>query len=248
MVQLDQKPPLPKTFTVLNVPVHLLQDYTGWLKDRIEQKLGTHVVTLNAEMAILAEKEQNLANIIKKAELVIPDGAGIVFYLFLRGKRQKRSPGIELAESLLYQLGQRSQPPLVCFYGGSPQTSAKAAAIWQEKLPNLPIMSQHGYLSSLEQKQWQETLQQRQPQVIFVGLGVPRQELWIQQNRFLCPNSTWIGVGGSFDIWSGNKSRAPVWLRNNNLEWSYRLYQEPWRWKRMLALPKFFWRSLSTSK
>ena len=94
-------------------------------------------------------------------------------------------------------------------------------------------------------KQWQETLQQQQPQVIFVGLGVPRQELWIQKNRFLCPNSIWVGAGGSFDIWSGNKSRAPIWLRNMNLEWSYRLYQEPWRWRRMLALPKFFWRSLS---
>ena len=108
-------------------------------------------------------------------------------------------------------------------------------------------MSQHGYLSAEEQKQWQETLKQNQPRVIFVGLGVPRQEFWIEQHRFLCPNSIWIGVGGSFDIWSGNKSRAPSWLRNNNLEWSYRLYQEPWRWKRMLALPKFFWRSLLTS-
>lgn len=244
MIQLERKPSSPEIFTVLNLPVHLLKDYTGWLLKRIEQKLGTHVVTLNAEMAILAEKEENLAKIIEKAELVVPDGAGIVFYLWLRGKRQKRSPGIELAESLLHQLGQLSQPPSVCFYGGNPQTAATAVEVWQKKLPNLPILSQHGYLSLEEQKQWQETLQQKQPQVIFVGLGVPRQELWIEQNRFLCPNSIWVGVGGSFDIWAGNKSRAPVWLRNNNLEWSYRLYQEPWRWKRMLALPKFFWRSL----
>ena len=245
MVQLNQKPPSPEVSTVLNLPVHLLPDYTSWLIERMHQKLGTHVVTLNAEMAILAEQEPNLAQIIKNAELVVPDGAGIIFYLLLRGKRQKRSPGIELAESLLYRLGQLSQPPLVCFYGGTPETAAIAATVWHKKLPNLPIISQHGYLSTKEQKQWQETLQQQQPQVIFVGLGVPRQELWIQKNRFLCPNSIWIGVGGSFDIWSGNKSRAPIWLRNMNLEWSYRLYQEPWRWRRMLALPKFFWRSLS---
>lgn len=244
MVQLNQKPPSPEIATVLSLPVHLLSDYTSWLIARIHQKLGTHVVTINAEMAILAEKEPNLANIINKAELVVPDGAGIIFYLRLRGKKQKRSPGIELAESLLNRLGQLSQPPEVCFYGGSPQTAATAATVWQQRLPNLPILSQHGYLSAEEQKQWQKTLQQKQPQVIFVGLGVPRQELWIQENRFLCPNSIWIGVGGSFDIWSGNKSRAPMWLRNNNLEWSYRLYQEPWRWKRMLALPQFFWRSL----
>ena len=77
-----------------------------------------------------------------------------------------------------------------------------------------------------------------------MGLGVPRQELWIAQNRHLCPNSTWIGVGGSFDIWSETKERAPQWLCDNNLEWTYRLYQEPWRWKRMMALPHFAWRAL----
>jgi N-acetylglucosaminyldiphosphoundecaprenol N-acetyl-beta-D-mannosaminyltransferase len=72
-----------------------------------------------------------------------------------------------------------------------------------------------------------------------VGLGVPRQELWIAQHRYLCPQAIWIGVGGSFDIWSGTKNRAPAWLGKNNLEWLYRLYQEPWRWRRMLALPEF---------
>jgi len=55
----------------------------------------------------------------------------------------------------------------------------------------------------------------------------------------LCPQAIWIGVGGSFDIWSGSKDRAPAWLANNNLEWLYRLYKEPWRWRRMLALPQF---------
>ena len=89
-----------------------------------------------------------------------------------------------------------------------------------------------------------EQLKREQPQVIFVGLGVPRQELWIRQNRHLCPNAIWIGVGGSFDIWAGTKDRAPKWLRENNLEWSYRLYQEPYRWRRMLALPRFLLLSL----
>ena len=245
MFQLEQKPPSPETFRVLDLPVHLLENYTDWLIERIYNQLGTHVVTLNAEMAILAEQEHTLANIIRQADLVVPDGAGIVLYLLLRRKKQKRSPGIELAESLLDRLGKLPQSPLVCFYGGSPQTASKAKQVWQDKIPQLSIMSQHGYLSQEEQNQWQETLQQAQPQVIFVGLGVPRQEFWIHQHRLLCPNSIWVGVGGSFDIWSGSKSRAPLWLRNNNLEWSYRLYQEPWRWKRMLALPKFFWRSLS---
>jgi N-acetylglucosaminyldiphosphoundecaprenol N-acetyl-beta-D-mannosaminyltransferase len=246
MLYLDNKLPSPKTCTVLNLPVHLLDDYTGWLIERICRGIGTHVITLNAEMAIFAEQDLALAQIIRSAELVVPDGAGIILYLRLLGQQQQRCPGIELAESLLLQVGKLRQSYPIFFYGGTPGTADTAARFWQQKVPGLEIATQHGYLSPEEQRQWCETLQQQQPKLILVGLGVPRQEFWIQQHRSLCPNSVWVGVGGSFDIWSGKKSRAPLWLRNNYLEWSYRLYQEPWRWKRMLALPKFFWRSLIT--
>jgi len=110
----------------------------------------------------------------------------------------------------------------------------------QQKIPKLKIGGTHsGFHSAQEEQQLHQTLAQLQPQVILVGLGVPRQELWIAQNRHLCPQAIWIGVGGSFDIWSGSKNRAPAWLANNNLEWLYRLYKEPWRWRRMLALPQF---------
>ena len=248
-----------QTFSVLNLPVHLLDDYVDWLYQRLTAKMGTHVVTLNAEMAILTQTDTTLASIIQDSDLVIPDGAGVILYMRLRGLKHRRCPGIELAEALLYRLENTHQseeptPPSkggacalrhsVCFFGGSPEVNARAASIWRSKLPSLQLLSNHGYLSAEEQQQWQQTLKKKQPELIFVGLGVPRQELWIQKHRHLCPNSIWIGVGGSFDIWSGTKARAPLWLRNNNLEWSYRLYQEPQRWRRMLALPKFFFLSL----
>ncbi len=234
-----------QTFSVLNLPVHLLDDYVDWLYQRLTAKMGTHVVTLNAEMAILTQTDTTLASIIQDADLVIPDGAGVILYMRLRGLKHRRCPGIELAEALLYRLENAPESYSVCFFGGSPGVSEEAASIWRSRLPSLQLITQHGYLSSAqEQQQWQQTLNKEQPQLIFVGLGVPRQELWIQKHRHLCPNSIWIGVGGSFDIWSGTKARAPLWLRNNNLEWSYRLYQEPQRWRRMLALPKFFFLSL----
>ena len=238
----------PQTFSVLDLPVHLLDDYSGWLHQRINDKVGTHVVTLNAEMAILTQTDRTLAEIIQQADLVIPDGAGVILYMRLRGLKHHRCPGIELAESLLYRLGTDSKTYSVCFFGGSPEVSQKATSLWQQKTPQLKIITNHGYLSDEELQQWYKKLQAEQPQVIFVGLGVPRQEIWIQKHRHLCPNSVWIGVGGSFDIWSGSKTRAPSWLRNNNLEWSYRLYQEPYRWRRMLALPKFFLLSLLKQK
>ncbi len=232
----------PKIASVLKLPLHLLPNYTDWLKERIDHHQGTHVVTLNAEMATLAEKEPKIAEIIRKAELVVPDGAGVVIYLRLRGYQQKRCPGIELAASVIEKVGQQGN--LVAFYGGKPDVMATAVQNWQKKVPNMVIIANHGYLSPEEQEKWLTKLESTQPRLILVGLGVPRQEFWIQQHRHLCPNATWIGVGGSFDIWSGMKNRAPKWLRENHLEWLYRLYQEPWRWRRMLVLPQFFIRSL----
>jgi N-acetylglucosaminyldiphosphoundecaprenol N-acetyl-beta-D-mannosaminyltransferase len=226
----------------LGLPVHLAQDYLGWLLERIQQRQGAHVVTLNAEMAMQTEQNDRLEQIIRQAELVIPDGAGIVLYLKLQGQQIRRCPGIELAEALLQRLDPADS---VFLFGGQPGVAQQAAAAWRDRASQLTIAGiQHGYVAPDEQPALLQTLRVLQPSVILVGLGVPRQEYWIAEHRHICPNAIWIGVGGSFDIWAGVKTRAPGWLRNNHLEWVYRLYQEPWRWRRMLALPKFAWRSL----
>ncbi|MBD2692775.1 WecB/TagA/CpsF family glycosyltransferase [Anabaena catenula] len=230
-----------KVSSVLGLPVHVMTNYTDWLLECLQQGKGTHVVTLNAEMTIQAERNPSLTEVIQNADLVIPDGAGVVLYLqWLLRQEVQRCPGIELAEKLLQELGQNQTAPKVFFYGGAPGVAATAANLLQREVPQLNIAGTYsGYHCSEEEEILQKTLTELQPQVIFVGLGVPRQELWIAKNRHWCPQAIWIGVGGSFDIWSGTKTRAPRWLANNNLEWLYRLYQEPWRWRRMLALPEF---------
>jgi N-acetylglucosaminyldiphosphoundecaprenol N-acetyl-beta-D-mannosaminyltransferase len=232
---------LPRKFSVLGLPVHVMTNYPGWLVERVQQSIGTHVVTLNAEMTIQGERNSSLAKVIQDAELVVPDGAGVVLYLqWLLRQKVRRTPGIELAETLLRELGQLETGTKVFFYGGAPGVAAKASEFWHSQIPNIVVAGTHsGFHSQQEEEQLRQTLAQLQPQVIFVGLGVPRQELWIANNRHLCPQAIWIGVGGSFDIWSGTKTRAPAWLGDNNLEWLYRLYKEPWRWRRMLALPEF---------
>ncbi|MBF2065611.1 MAG: WecB/TagA/CpsF family glycosyltransferase [Calothrix sp. C42_A2020_038] len=236
---------LPKLFSVLGLPVHVMSDYPNWLQERLELGQGAHVVTLNAEMTMQAERNPALADVIRRAELVIPDGAGVVLYLQLLLKQNvKRIPGIELAEALIQSLGKSNSesnlPSKVFFYGGSPGVAQKAADYWQSQLPGLTVAGTHsGYHSPQEEQYLKQTLSSLQPELILVGLGVPRQEMWIAQNRHLCPKAIWIGVGGSFDIWSGMKTRAPQWLGKNNLEWLYRLYKEPWRWRRMMSLPEF---------
>lgn len=238
-------PEAPRFFSVLGLPMHLLTDYPDWLANRIAHDLGTHVITLNAEMTMQAEANSALAHTIRQAELVIPDGAGVVLYMRLHGKRVSRTPGIELAEAMLWRSTQRTPPWSIFFFGGAPGVAESAAAFWQQQIPGINIIGvQNGYLTPQTEADFLKTLQTLQPRLIYVGLGVPRQELWIAQHRHLCPNAVWIGVGGSFDIWAGTKDRAPQWFCDNHLEWLYRLYQEPWRWKRMTALPKFAWRSI----
>ncbi|MEO0539793.1 MAG: WecB/TagA/CpsF family glycosyltransferase [Cyanobacteria bacterium P01_A01_bin.105] len=228
---------------VLGFPVHQATDYPGWLLAQARRGRGAHVVTINAEMCIQGERDPALQQVLQNADLVIPDGSGIELYFrWLEGIQVKRYPGIEFAADVLAQL---SPTEPVVFYGGAPGVADKAADHWRSQLPSLNIaLVQHGYLSEADQPDFQARLQALQPTAIFVGLGVPRQELWIQSHRPLVPQAAWIGVGGSFDIWGGVKERAPRWFCDNHLEWLYRLYQEPWRWRRMLALPKFVGRAL----
>jgi len=231
-----------KTLSVMGLPVHQCNDYVQWLRHRVAQKQGTHVVTINAEICMQAQQDVGLRRLVKAADLVAPDGSGVeLFFRLVKKRPVRRYPGIELAADLLDRLGPQTK---VAFYGGKPDVVAAAAAYWQQRSPRLNLaFVQHGYIKGDELQAFTDELARVQPDVIFVGLGVPRQEFWIDQHRSLCPNAVWIGVGGSYDIWSGRKERAPKLMRRAHLEWLYRLYQEPWRWRRMLALPQFVWAS-----
>ena len=232
-----------ETLSVMGLPIHWGTHYEDWLLRQHNQGVGAHVVTLNAEMAMQADRNPDLKQVLCHADLAIPDGAGIVLYFRVKGQTIKRCPGIELAESLLQKLHPEQS---VFFLGAAPGVAEQAAQNWQQRQSTLRIAGvQNGYFSTEEQPALQERLAHLQPTVILVALGVPRQEFWIAEQRSLCPHAIWIGVGGSFDIWAGIKERAPAWLGDNHLEWLYRLYKEPWRWRRMLDLPHFAWRALT---
>jgi N-acetylglucosaminyldiphosphoundecaprenol N-acetyl-beta-D-mannosaminyltransferase len=231
--------PLPK-FEILGQPVNLADDYIQWLIDRLQQGIGTHVVTMNAEIVMQANHNPELATIIQQADLVTPDGSGIILALRLHGIVQRRYAGIELGEDLLRIASTPECNYPVFFYGGKPEVVEKAAKQWQAELPNLNIVGiQHGYIDSEAQAKLERELIVTQPKIILVAMGVPRQEIWIRDHFHLCPQAIWVGVGGSFDVWSGEKKRAPQLIRNLNLEWCYRVVQDPSRWRRTFTLPQF---------
>jgi N-acetylglucosaminyldiphosphoundecaprenol N-acetyl-beta-D-mannosaminyltransferase len=230
---------------VLGYPVDLLDEAQAL--DRIEaawkaadgQGQHLHVVTLNAEMVIAAQKDKALDAIVRKADLVVPDGAGVVFALRLNGARVNRLPGIELAHGALARAAQSGQE--VALLGGRSEVMDKLIEVLPALHSGLKIGAhQNGFFAAEEEKALVEKIAAGRPKLVLVALGVPRQEHFIDCYKDSFAHSVVIGVGGSFDVWTGYVARAPEFYRKYHLEWLYRLQKEPWRFKRMAgALPKF---------
>lgn len=201
---------------------------------------GPHqIVTFNAEMAMLAESNAEFKRVASKASLVVPDGAGIILAGKLQGQPLKEKvPGIELMENLIRTASQKDLR--IYFLGGAPGVAMKAKEILQKRYPTVQIVGvRDGYFKADEEKEIVEEIKNLKPHFLFVALGVPRQEFWIRDNKEKLGVPIMMGVGGSFDVISGTKKRAPKLMQKLWLEWLYRLYQEPHRIGRMMALPNF---------
>jgi len=228
----------PRRTSVLGVPVDVCADVCEAAL-ALRQRGGGQIVTLNAEMTMAAKADPALGAAVASAALVIPDGAGVVWALGRQGFRVRRSPGIELARDLLGHAAAHGWR--VALVGGSPAVMDQLTARLRQELPGLQlVLCAHGYQSAEAWPALEQQLVGARPDLVLVALGVPRQETWIQQ----LPGrrgGLWMGVGGSFDVWAGVKKRAPTWIGALQIEWLYRLVQEPSRWRRMLALPAFAW-------
>jgi N-acetylglucosaminyldiphosphoundecaprenol N-acetyl-beta-D-mannosaminyltransferase len=227
----------PLRARVLGVPVHVCGDVVAAAL-ALHARGGGQIVTLNAEMTMAARADPELGAVIEAAELVIPDGAGVVWALGRQGQRVRRAPGIELARRLLEHAA--SHGWRVALVGGSPAVMASLQRRLAAELPGLDlVVASHGYLGPAEWPPLQRQLLAAPPDLVLVALGVPRQETWIRGLAGRRQGGLWMGVGGSFDVWAGSKKRAPAWMGALQIEWLYRLVQEPTRWRRMLALPEF---------
>lgn len=226
----------PMQAEVLGLPVSVCEDVFA-AAIALHDRGGGQIVTLNAEMTMAALADPALEGAIRGADLVIPDGAGVVWALGREGIRVRRAPGIELARQLLEHAA--ASQWRVALVGASPPVLEQLCPRLLREIPGLQLVTTvNGFVKPELWPDVERQLLATQPDLTLVALGVPRQELWIQSMPHPLPG-LWMGVGGSFDVWAGVKKRAPQWMGQVHLEWLYRLVQEPARWRRMLALPAF---------
>ncbi len=237
----DAKPSIPLRKQVLGYPVDLVDETQAieLIERSWSQKKGMHVVTLNAEMCIQAQRDSELDQVVRHARLIVPDGAGPALALSLQGFKTPRVPGIELAHLALSAAAR--QGVSVALLGGKPETMDSLLTVLPKMHPGLKISySHHGYFTESDEEEIVSAIKEGAPALVLVALGVPKQEYFINRWLHFLPGSVVMGVGGSFDVWTGNVQRAPEFYRKNGLEWFYRLKCEPWRFQRMAStLPSF---------
>ena len=199
--------------------------------------ISGQVITINPEMIENANQNPDFAEIINSAELVIPDGIGVEIGLKILGYNVRRIAGIEFSHRMIEECAKNSQS--VALVGAKPQIVEKAKENLEKEISGLYITYAHdGYFSNDEEII--NELKIRQPRLVLCALGSPKQEEFIIKANQVLPNALFVGVGGSFDVWSGVVERAPEIYQKLGLEWLYRTVKEPKRFKRIFpTLPLF---------
>ena len=208
---------------------------TFTLDEALQSAEKGQVVTINPEMILSAKSNPDFAEIINSAELVIPDGIGVQLGLKILGHNVRRIAGIEFGRKLIDKFA--SQP--TAFVGAKPEIIQKAVENLKKEVPNLnAVYVQDGYFK--DDDRVLDELTAANPKLVLVALGSPKQEIFISKAKNLLPNALFIGLGGSFDVWSGVVERAPEIWQKLGLEWLYRTVKEPKRFKRIFpTLPLF---------
>lgn len=193
------------------------------------------IVTINPEMIQNAAKNKDFANIIQNAELVVPDGIGVELGLKILGYNVKRIAGVEFSRKLIDKYA--GFP--TAFIGAKPEVVTKAVENIKKEVPNLnAVYVQDGYFK--DDNEIINTLKDANPKLALIALGSPKQEIFIAKAKQILPETVFIGIGGSFDVWAGVVERAPKFYQQVGLEWLYRTIKEPKRFKRIFpTLPLF---------
>lgn len=236
----------PESVYVLGVRVdRLTQQQTI---ERIDQIIKNHqggehqchqVITVNPEFVMTAQHHRTFRECINQAALVVPDGMGVVWATrFLHAPTPERVTGTDTLPEIA-RLCARNGYRLYLL-GAAPGVAEIAAERLRQLAPGVQIVGTYaGSPAAEEETEIIGRIREARADVLCVAYGAPAQELWIYRNLARLPAAVAIGVGGAFDFLTGRQKRAPRLMQQLGLEWLFRLYREPRRWRRMLALPRF---------
>ncbi len=242
--------PEPQSVAVHGLRVHNVT--MGAALDIIDRFLREgsphHVVTLDASMCVLALDDQELRRIVASADLVTPDGAGILWACSAFGSPlSERVSGVEIVDQLCRLSPDRGYR--LFFFGSAPGVTDDAADKFRAKYPGCNIVgTRDGFFTPDDEPALIEEIRAARPDILCVALGIPKQEKWIARHRDALGVPVLIGVGGTFDVHSGRVKRAPRWMRRLNLEWLYRLAKNPRKIGKVMTLPKFMLMTLRAKR
>lgn len=225
--------------SIINLPV-AVRTILGWVRERRAQ----YVCVRDVHGIMRSQEDPALMSIHEHAGLVTPDGMPLVWLAWYRGYK---TIGRVCGADLVAELADASQAVQArhYFYGGNPGVAERMAAVLKARYPKIEIAGcmtpPFRTMSPQEDSESTESIAATLPDIVWVGLSTPKQEFWMRDHVGRIPGATLLGVGAAFDFWAGDVRRAPRWMHNSGLEWSYRLVTEPRRlWKRYLVLaPKF---------
>jgi N-acetylglucosaminyldiphosphoundecaprenol N-acetyl-beta-D-mannosaminyltransferase len=230
-----------KKVDVLTVSVDTvnMEKAVEFVESFIAEKTPHIIVTANAEMIMLANQDAQLHQILGQANLVLADGIGVIWAASHKGNPlPERVAGADLVTRLLSIAAQKGYK--IYFLGAAPGVAEEAARRVITAYPGINICGiSDGYFTEDKEPAVIAAIKAAKPDILLAGLGVPRQEKWLWQHKADLGVPVSIGIGGVIDVLAGVVQRAPVWMQKAGLEWFYRLLKQPWRIKRMLALPRF---------
>lgn len=232
-----------KQCNILGTRVHGLsmEETMAYIRKAISTRRETRIVTANPEILYQAEKNLPLRQEINTADLVLPDGIGVLWASALLGERfPERVTGVDLSEGILREGDKRGWK--VFLLGSKPGVAERAIIRQKNRYPGLALACHHGYFREDQEEKVLERIREFGPDVLLVGLGSPKQENWNHAHPGLA--IVRMGIGGTIDVLAGEVKRAPRLFTGLNLEWFYRLLQDPARWRRQMVLPLYVLRLL----
>lgn len=219
------------------------------LMDYIEKLDEVNIISGNPEVLYSGLKDKRLFKFYNdENSVIIPDGIGtVIASKILKNPVKEKIPGIEVMEEIIKKCEKENKS--IYLVGAKEEILKECIINMLSKYPRLKIAGSHnGYFDLNNCGDLILDIQDKRPYALFVAMGCPRQEIFIQKYSKALPCCVYMGVGGSFDVFAGKVDRAPRWMINLGLEWLYRVAKEPFRIKRLMVIPKFLIRVIKSVK